>query len=393
MLSSDDPAYFGREQSLVKHTILQKYLERFAHIVGHRWNTITYVDGFSGPWNVQSDDLHDSSFAIALEQLRIARDTIKRAAGRDLEIRCLFLETESEPFQKLDAFAKAQADVEVKALNASFENSVPAICGFIQARPQSNFPFIFIDPTGWTGFSMDLITPLLRLQPCEVLINFMTGHILRFAEAQDEATKASFGRLFGEGTFRDGLETMSGRERVDAIVFRYRDRIAEVGGFPHVPVTVVPHPEKDRSHFHLVYATRDLKGVCVFKESERKALEVTKELRADAKRRKRERVSDQGELFGGNLLPETRYTDELHSHYSAIARREVLALLGEKKRLPYDELFGLALSFPLVTQDDLRDWLAGIARIEGLKERERVPKPECDHYVEMLCTRENSHQS
>ena len=384
MLSPGDPAYLGREQSLVKHTVLQKYLERFAHIVGHSWNTITYVDGFSGPWSVQSDDLHDASFAIALGQLRIARDTIRKSTGRDLEIRCLFLETEPEPFERLDAFAKAQTDAEVKALNASFEDSVPAIRAFIQARPQSNFPFIFIDPTGWTGFSMELIAPLLRLQPCEVLINFMTGHILRFADAKDEATRSSFDRLFGESSFRDGLKAMSSRCREDAIVFRYRERISKVGDFKYVPVTVVPHPEKDRSHFHLVYATRDLKGLTVFKESERKAIEVTKELRADAKRRKREKDSNQGELFGGSQLPETRYSDELHEHYAAIAKSATMTLLKERKRLSYDELYACALSYPLVNQDDLRSWLLAIARIDGLEKGERVPKPQQGHYVVLL---------
>lgn len=384
MLSPGDPAYLGREQSLVKHTVLQKYLERFAHIVGRNWNTITYVDGFSGPWNVRSDDLHDSSFAIALEQLRVARDTIKRSTGRDLEIRCLFLETEAEPFERLEAFAKGQTDAEVRALNASFEDSVSAIRAFIQARPQSNFPFIFIDPTGWTGFAMDLIAPLLRLQPCEVLINFMTGHILRFADAKDEATRSSFDRLFGESSFRDGLKTMSSRRREDAIVFRYRERISEVGNFRYVPVTVVPHPQKDRSHFHLVYATRDLKGLTVFKDSERKAIEVTKELRADAKRRKREKDSKQAELFGGSLLPDARYSDELHDHYSAIAKSAVMALLKERKRLSYDELYACALSYPLVNQDDLRDWMRDVARIDGLGESERVPKPQHGHYVVLL---------
>jgi hypothetical protein len=54
---SNDDLYIGREQTLVKHIILKHYLERFAIIVGWHWDTLTYVDCFSGPWNVQSDDL------------------------------------------------------------------------------------------------------------------------------------------------------------------------------------------------------------------------------------------------------------------------------------------------------------------------------------------------
>lgn len=45
---SDTHLYEGREQTLVKHLILGKYLERFAIIIGFNWASITYVDCFSG---------------------------------------------------------------------------------------------------------------------------------------------------------------------------------------------------------------------------------------------------------------------------------------------------------------------------------------------------------
>ena len=63
MATSYDPSYFGREQSLIKHRILEKYLERFAVIIGSWCDGIIYVDGFSGPWNVQSSKLDDASFS------------------------------------------------------------------------------------------------------------------------------------------------------------------------------------------------------------------------------------------------------------------------------------------------------------------------------------------
>ena len=71
-MEEDDP-YVGREQTLVKHFILQKYLSRFAPIVLSHWDSISYVDCFSGPWNAHTDDLRDTSFSIALEELRRAR--------------------------------------------------------------------------------------------------------------------------------------------------------------------------------------------------------------------------------------------------------------------------------------------------------------------------------
>ena len=55
-MEGDDP-YVGREQTLVKHFILRKYLSRFAPSVLSNWNSISYVDCFSGPWNAHTDDL------------------------------------------------------------------------------------------------------------------------------------------------------------------------------------------------------------------------------------------------------------------------------------------------------------------------------------------------
>src|SRR5579864_4044295 len=101
---SEQGLYSGREQTLVKHFILRKYLERFAHIVGTFADSITYVDCFSGPWNVRSDDLKDSSFAIALEELRKARTTLA-GKGRTLKIRCMFLEKQSTAYARLQEFA------------------------------------------------------------------------------------------------------------------------------------------------------------------------------------------------------------------------------------------------------------------------------------------------
>ena len=97
---SQKELYIGREQSLVKHRILQKYLQRFALIIGFKWDTITYVDCFSGPWNVQSDDLRDSSFSIALAELQSARAQ-HGIRGKSVKLRCLFLEESPTAYAKL----------------------------------------------------------------------------------------------------------------------------------------------------------------------------------------------------------------------------------------------------------------------------------------------------
>lgn len=189
---SNGDLYTGREQTFIKHFILRNYLERFAIIVGSRWNTLTYVDCFSGPWQVKSEKFEDSSFAIALEQLRRARAVHREQTGRTLMLRCFFLEKTPTAYERLKHFTEQIDDVVIETKNKKLENAIQDILSFVQEGGPNSFPFIFIDPTGWSGFAMETITPLLQLDPAEVLINFMTEHIRRFIESPQKQTQESF---------------------------------------------------------------------------------------------------------------------------------------------------------------------------------------------------------
>ncbi len=81
--------YQGREQTYAKHLFLEQYLERVALNILSFSNEFIYVDGFSGPWQSEDDEFEDTSFAIALSQLRKVRDVYK-SRGKVPRIRCLF---------------------------------------------------------------------------------------------------------------------------------------------------------------------------------------------------------------------------------------------------------------------------------------------------------------
>ncbi|HEX7183064.1 MAG TPA: three-Cys-motif partner protein TcmP [Thermoanaerobaculia bacterium] len=374
----NDEIYQDREQSLVKHHILRKYLRRFAPIVGSGWNSITYVDCFAGPWNTQSPDLRDSSFAIALEELRRARQT-HADRGRTIQLRCFFLEKDRRAYDELQSFASRIQDAEVKVLNSSFENSVGEILRFVGSGGARTFPFIFIDPTGWTGFSLQTITPLLRLRPGEVLINFMTGHIRRFLDL--EQSRQSFEDLFGSQDFRAVIQGLSGIELEDAAVSEYMKSVKTAGGFEYVLPAIVLHPEINRTHFHLIYATRHPRGVEVFKSAEKSAMEEMERVRAEAQQRHREERSRQPELFRTQESPESRHYNELRERYLERAKQNVLSLLRQRRRVPYDEAWAVALSLPLVWESDVKQWIRewqnqSSLGVEGLMGSARVPSRE-----------------
>lgn len=311
--------YFDREQTRIKHVVLDKYLERFARIVGQWADGILYIDGFSGPWNTVSNDFQDSSFAIALAQLRSARDTVREFHGKDLSIKCIFLEKDKSAFEKLSTFAAQQTDAEIHALNLPFEEAVPELVEIAEAGKTSHFPFILIDPKGWKGFSMEVIAPLIRVKPCEVLVNFMTGHINRWIRDEREGLRASFRRLFGDNSYEAKIDGLAGQEREDAMVSAYAERLGSVGNYPYVSTALVLNSTKDRTHYHLIYATRHIKGIEVFKDAERKALKLSETIRADAKRRARESISGQLELLGGEDVPDTVHLARLQAYFETQA--------------------------------------------------------------------------
>jgi three-Cys-motif partner protein len=375
---SREELYTGREQTLVKHFILQRYLERFAHIVGTHWDALTYVDCFSGPWNVRSHNFEDSSFGIALRELRKARDT-HAERGRKLRLRCFFLEKQPAAYAQLEAFANAITDAEVRTRNASLEDSVEEIVNFVTAGGCRSFPFIFVDPMGWTGFGMDAIAPLLRLNPGEVLINFMTGHIRRFIDSPQDETQESFKSLFGSPGFREKIQGLAHQDREDAAVEEYTCAARLAGGFDFACNAVVLHPEIDRTHFNLIYLTRHPEGVKVFKEAEKKAMEVQEAARAEAKQRKRVAGTGQTELFGSKELHDSSHYESLRDRYLGKTRGLVLKALETKRRLPYDEAWALALSEPMSWESDLKEWIEGwkqegLLEISGMRPRQRVPR-------------------
>jgi three-Cys-motif partner protein len=370
--------YMGREQTLVKHFILQKYLERFAYKVGSYWDVLTYVDCFSGPWNARSEKFEDSSFAIALKELRNARDTLAKQRGRNVQLRCFFLEKNRAAYANLKEYADSVTDAKIETRNATLEESISDITDFVRRGGAKAFPFVFIDPTGWTGFGMETITPLLRLNPAEVLINFMTGHIRRFLDSPQEETQDSFKRLFGSGSFREKIEGMAQQDREDAAVQEYTQNAKKVGDFKFGCSAIVLHPEKDRTHFNLIYLTRRLEGVEVFKEAEKKAMEVQETARADAHQRKRVARTGQLDLLGSKVLHDSTHYESLRDRYLAKSRGLILSALQSKHRLLYDDAWTLALSEPMVWESDLKQWIEvwqeeGCLELAGMQPRQRVP--------------------
>lgn len=129
----DDP-YADREQSQIKHIILESYLGAFAHKILSWKDGLIYVDAFAGPWQTaDTESFEDSSFGIALTQLRAARN-FWRDRGNNRELECIFLEKDPKAFRQLQTFCDRQTDIRVLPINRPFEDAIPDIVQAIRSN-------------------------------------------------------------------------------------------------------------------------------------------------------------------------------------------------------------------------------------------------------------------
>ena len=379
--------YRGREPTAVKHAVLKRYLQRLAYKVGSWCNTLNYVEGFAGPWKTKTEDLSDTSPHIAIGELRAARDGLERI-GRVPKIRCLFVEKGKRAAATLLDSMQRYSDIHVKVLQGEFVEKIPDIVEFASI-PSQAFTFIFVDPTGWTGFDPDEIAPLLKAGNTEVLITFMTKDIIRFIDHNDGKIRRSFNPLFGSEEQRRAWEGLERRAREDAIVDAFCRRVREVGGYKYVVSAIVLHPTRNRTHFHLIYGTRSIEGLRTFRKVEHDTIGAQKSAREAAKQRERVQRTRQEELFPVGAVESISYLEQLQSQHHEAARQALSALLQSGETVPFESLEEAALLYPMTSTDDLKAWLKdwkdkGLVRSVGMAPRERTLKPGKGHHIMWL---------
>ena len=360
-----DP-YSGREQTKAKHFILKRYLQALAFKV-LRFYDITYVDAFSGPWETKTEDFLDSSFMIAISVLKDAQQKIQLQTERRPKIRCFFSENNRQAYTKLAAaiapFHKPEENFEIKTYFGEFENAISEIQTFIS----SSFPLIFIDPTGWKGYSFNKIGPLFSRPKCEVLINFMYDFVNRAASMSDTKTISSLDPILGGPGWETRLDPNLSRGR--AVEKLFRDNLAIVGSFDFVVSTKIDRPTADRPHFFIAYGTKSRDGLKAFRETEYNVLKLNARDRADAKERKRESRSGSSDLFSG-LDADVQETtiDEIVEEQKTLASQDVLNILREFGPISFSGLWEIILQAYMLRVTNVKDICVDLAKSGAIEQ-------------------------
>ena len=358
--------YKGREQGFVKHTLIEKYLERFTLKVGSKWDEIAYIDAFAGPWESQSDDLADTSFCIAIKRIKSGVRELRRTFKRDIRVRAFLIEKDPRAFSRLSSFAKTQQEpkFEVNCLCGAFQEKADAVAGALNS--DRTFVFALIDPKGWSGLSMELIAPLLRRRSAEVLVNVMTSFIGRFADV--DSCRDSYESFFGRPGVREIISLTPMEQREDAVVREYCRSLRALCDFRHVSSCVVLQPGKKGVKYFMVFATNNAMGIKVFKEAEAHAALLQDEIKFEKE------FGDQTPLFSSDAIEPVSQT--LRTKYRNAAFKRVEDIFETKTGVSYAEVFCKAMAMPLVTEQELLQYLRNHQRLQLVLDGERRKKPD-----------------
>lgn len=367
------PAYRGREQTLVKHILLRDYLERVAWNILSFKSDFVFVDGFSGPWKHTNNDYSDTSFGIAIEELRkVKAGFAKKNVQKSL--RCVFVEKRTAAFAKLSEAAASASDLKAKALSGTFEDRVDEVLKIVGY----GFALTFVDPTGWS-FDLKKLAPLLKHQPGEVLVNFMYEHFKRFIDDKRPEIIKSQTLPFGDPNWRvdfnDLIASASSKEK--AVLGVFKRKLRQVCGFTYVASTSVQNRTASKTHFHLVYGTRSVKGLVEFRKVEKDAMRAQEDCRVQAKETDRQANNPQQGLFSGLQLAEFMSNSDPREEDRASAREWIR---GEvvKGPIPYEDLLPEILQEYSVTEPELKDLLVdlrkdGLIEFQGMRPQQRKP--------------------
>lgn len=356
--------YHGREQSFLKHRVLQEYLALWGRKIGSLARrgplTLWYVDCFAGPWQSQDEALTDTSIHIGLEALEEAA-RIWRDNGHAVSVSAVFVEKDRGAYARLRRYLDEREGL-VRAF--AFEGEFGQHVGEIASRLGDDPAFVFVDPTGFKGVEMGFIRPLLEKRMREVLVNVMFNHINRFKDDTRGFLRAQMRAFFGlaDEDLPEGLSEIE-------LLRTYRQNLKTTCNVSYAADLAVPHPTKHRTWFRLVIGGKHPDVLRVFREVESRVVgDEASSIRTAARARKTEADTGQISLLGGRAAPDQDawYASANEGDKIAVID-DLLALLDRDGRLPYQRVWPRLLEERHLTESELGRLIVLAAREGRLK--------------------------
>lgn len=239
-----------------KHVILKRYLGAWFPIL-QSWRVLNYIDGFAGPGIYSKGE--KGSPLIAIET------AINHKINITAKSNFIFIEMDPERKRMLERVLNENiSDIPDNFRIAVIAGKFEDVMSSILKKTKGNLAptFVFIDPFGLKGFPIKLIKKLLEVRVCEVLITFMCDFASRFCTEYDDSVLDG---VFGTEEWKKSKDMDSIEERSKFLIQLYEQQLKDVPDVEYVKSFEMER--NNRVLYHLVFATKNIKGLEVMKEA------------------------------------------------------------------------------------------------------------------------------
>ena len=212
-----------------KHLLLKRYLDRWFPIIGKYHKSINYIDGFAGPGEYQGGELGSPQMAIEAAMAHVAKGTL----GSNVQIHFSFVESDMDSARNLEkklSTLKCPSSFSIEVTSGRFAETIGLELDRLEREKQSPSPiFAFVDPFGFSGIPLELMSRILHYPKCEVFVNIMVEYIKRFLEHPNDQVVAHFPQTFGTDDVLKIPQQMGHREA--AILSLYRSQLTKLAKY------------------------------------------------------------------------------------------------------------------------------------------------------------------
>lgn len=254
----------------IKHLILRRYLDAWLPIMARHNGRIVIVDGFAGPGRYSGGE--EGSPIIALKAL-LDHPRFQRPL-RQREVVFGFIEREEDRAEALREELRRFVEncptpewVKYDVLQGDFAPLMTHVLDKLDREGKRLAPtFTFIDPFGFAGVPIEVITRIVQNPHCECLITFMYEAVNRFLSHPNPQIQTHFSQLFGTEEWRTVLEVTDPDERRNQIVDLYRRQLVQEARLRYVRTFEMIN-RGNRTEYFLYFGTNSVLGLSKMKQA------------------------------------------------------------------------------------------------------------------------------
>lgn len=241
-----------------KHEILRRYLNAWFPIMSRHNQRILYIDGFAGPGEYTGGEIGSPLIAL--------NTAIEHEARLTDELVFVFIEKDPDRRDylagKLEEYEDLPDNIVIQGpVLGTFDEEMTDILDALDAQSAALAPtFAMVDPFGWSGTPMSVISRIMGHNRAEVLVTFMYEAINRFVAHGGGTIEAQFDELYGTGAWRQAAEFEDPDQRRRHLHDLYRDQLKQEADINYVRSFEMLN-DGNRTEYFLFFGTNSFMGL------------------------------------------------------------------------------------------------------------------------------------